>query len=481
MSLEEKREKINNEVHDTEIGNYDNFNKSLERKIVWKYDIYLLRNAVVAGFDAKYLNTNPIDFNWAVASLLVSYLIFEIPSNLVNKILGFHVWIPIIMVCWGIASMCQAAVTTVIQLGIVRFILGMAEAGFPPSVLGYLSLYYARKEMTLRYSVFLIFVNIAGAISGILAYFLVQVQGPLKGFQWLFIIDGIPTIILAIVIAIFLTSGPGNARFLTPQERIIAVDRLKSEGGPGEVDRSTARAQIKRALTDIRVYIYFGILGFGSIPSFALSFFLPVLVKQLGYNDVQAQLMTVPPFIFATICMTIISWLSDKYQIRAWSIVAGDIMSIVGFAGIVATSAIDKNLYNLRYFFTTLLACGVCTVLPVAFSWLTCNIVGQYKRNVAIGLVMASTYIGGIVGVLIFPLNEAPSFYKGNMICLIAVIIQCILAIILKFHLDHINKKRDLDLLSRHNVSLNGSELRNSKKIRELAMKLVEHEPKCDE
>ncbi|CAG8524181.1 12531_t:CDS:2 [Racocetra fulgida] len=204
-------------------------------------------------------------------------------------------------------------------------------------------------------------------------------------------------------------------------ERIIAVDRLKSEGGSGEVDRSAARSQIKRALTDIRVYIYFGILGFGSIPSFALSFFLPVLVKQLGYSDVQAQLMTVPPFIFATICMTIISWLSDKYKFRAWGIVAGDIMSIVGFAGIVATSALDKNLYNLRYFFTTLLACGVCTVLP------------------------------------------------------------CVLAIVLKLHLDHINKKRDLDLLSRHNVSLNDSELRNSKKIREMAMKLVEHEPKCDE
>ncbi|CAG8802491.1 16199_t:CDS:2, partial [Racocetra persica] len=348
----------------------ENYDKILERRIVRKCDFYMLPvltvlyllgiidranigNAAIAGFDYKYLNTSPAAFNFAIAVYFIAYMIFEIPASLMTKILGFPIWIPIIMFCWAAASMSQAACTNVVQLGIVRFLLGMAEAGFPPSVIEYVGLFYARKELTLRYSIFMTLISIAGAFSGIAAFFIVQISGTsLHGFQWLFLIEGIPTIITAIVIALYMTRGPADARFLTPEERKFAVDRLRPEGGPTDVDRSTAKAQIKLAFTDIKVYVYLIMLMLASVPFNSLNFFLPTLVKQLGYTNVQAQLMVVPPLAIATIWMTINSWASDKYQTRTLNLMAAYLLSITGLIGLLATDATNPNLYHLRYFFT---------------------------------------------------------------------------------------------------------------------------------
>ncbi|CAG8821956.1 27439_t:CDS:2, partial [Racocetra persica] len=116
MAIEEKSEVV---ITDHDVASYDEYeDKSIEKRIIRKLDIYLLRNAIVAGFTGKYLQSSDLEFNLAVAAHLFGIVFFEIPSSLVSKILGFHVWVPIIMVCWGVASMCQAAVTTSLQLGI---------------------------------------------------------------------------------------------------------------------------------------------------------------------------------------------------------------------------------------------------------------------------------------------------------------------------------------------------------------------------
>lgn len=179
---------------------------------------------------------------------------------------------------------------------------------------------------------------------------------------------------MALIIAVFLTRSPRNARFLTPEEREFAVDRLKSEGGPNEVDRSTAKAQIKLAFTDHLTYIYLLLFTLTSIQLNALNIHLPTLVYQLGFSDIQAQVMVIPPLLISTVFMIINSWSSDKYQTRTWNILAGYLLSIIGLTGMLATQANVPSLYNLRYFFTILLACGGYSVVPIIFSWSTCNV-----------------------------------------------------------------------------------------------------------
>ncbi|CAG8456984.1 8297_t:CDS:2 [Dentiscutata erythropus] len=406
MSIEEKRENVShmpveekreNESHMPEDANY----KALERRI-----------------------TTPYAFTLAVSAQFMGYIIFDIPSTMVTNILGFNVWIPIMMVCWAVTSMSQAACTNVIQLGIVRFLLGSFEAAFPPSVTGYIGLYYARKELTLRYSFQMVITIIAGALSGFASYFILQISGTsLSGFQWLFIIGGIPTLILALITAIFITRGPENARFFTPEERVIAVERLKSEGGPTNIiDSNLAKAQFRLAFSDVQSYFYLIIVLISAIPNFALNFNLPTLVNQLGYDNLQAQLMVIPPILVATVFTIINAWCSDKYQTRTLNILVAYSVSFIGLVGLIATLADDPT--------------------------------GQYKRSTVLAMIFVSAQVGGIIGILVFPASDAPSFLMGNI-------------------------KRDLAILANH--KLNDGDLKDNKEIREIAMKLVENEPKFDE
>ncbi|CAG8735699.1 5001_t:CDS:2, partial [Racocetra fulgida] len=242
---------------------------------------------------------------------------------------------------------------------------------------------------------------------------------------------------MALIIAVLLTRGPGNARFLTPEEREFAVDRLKSEGGPNKVDRNIAKAQIKLVFTDILTYIYMILFMLTSIPFYALNIYLPTLVYQLGFNDVRAQVMVIPPLLVATVFMTINSWSSDKYETKTWNILACYLLAIIGLIGMVATQA----------------------DVPI----------------------LTFDQLGGIIGILIFPADDAPSFFMGNTICLISIILASIITIGLKFYLESINKKRDLAILADHDYKLDDSDLKNNKRIREIAMKLVENEPRFDE
>ncbi|KAF0475776.1 major facilitator superfamily domain-containing protein [Gigaspora margarita] len=360
---------------------------------------------------------------------------------------------------------------------------GMFEAGFPPSNTAYIGLFYARKELTFRYSIFMVITTISGALSGFVSYFILQISGTsLTGFQWLFIIENIPTIFLALIIAIFVTRGPGDARFFTPEEREFAVERLKSEGGPTKrVDRDLAKAQIKLTFADIQTYFYFFIVLISAIPNFVLNFYLPTLVNQLGYDAIQAQLMVIPPILVSTVVTTFNSWCSDRYNTRAWNILIGYSFSIIALVGMIATRADDPSLYKLRYFFLILLACGAYSVLPILFSWCICNNLGQYKRSTALAMIFTSAQMGGIVGILIYPANDAPSFLMGNSICLASVILSAILVTVLKFYLESLNKKRDLIILANHDYKLNDNDLKYNNRISEIAMSLVEKEPKFDE
>ncbi|CAG8451176.1 545_t:CDS:2 [Scutellospora calospora] len=427
MAIEENNEKDITNNESAETASYDDYNdKLMVKKVVRKIDIYILR--------------------------------------------------------WAICSMCQAAVTSALTLGITRFFLGVAEAGFSPAVIDYICLFYSRKEMTMRYGIFMALSIISGAFSGLIAYGIVLIKGlKIKSFQLIFILEGIPTIILAIIVALFFTKGPADARFLTPKERLFVVERLRPDGGVDEENHTVIKSQAKSAFFDIRVYGYVFAAVVGSIPNSALSYFLPTLVSQLGFDTVQTQLMSVPPYLVATVVMLSFSWYADKYQSRALPILISDIISIIGATGMLTTSATDPSLYKLRYFFVTLISCGVYSAQPIIYSWITSNILGQYKRNITIAVGFTLANVGSVVGILLFQKTMAPAYTQGMILALSMMAVQFVIVVIMKFHLEHENRRRDLLILSNNNIQLSESELKDNKLIREKAMKIVEYEPKFDE
>ncbi|KAG0083348.1 hypothetical protein BGZ92_010838, partial [Podila epicladia] len=193
-------------------------------------------------------------YNIALASFFVAYAAFEIPSNWVLVRIGPRSWIPLLMLAWGSISFSLAWVTSFTGLTIMRFALGLAEAGFVPGVLYYITLFYKRSEQSFRIAIFLCFNILAGAFGGLLAAAISHLSGKLglEGWQWIFIIEAIPTILLAVLTWFVMTPSPSTAKFLTMDERIYASNRILMECDVLPTANASWR-QTREALTDYRI------------------------------------------------------------------------------------------------------------------------------------------------------------------------------------------------------------------------------------
>ncbi|KAG0214792.1 hypothetical protein BGX28_001427 [Mortierella sp. GBA30] len=220
------------------------YNAEMESRIVRKFDKHLLPllgvlylfsfldrvnigNARLFGLEEA-VHLSGGQYNIALASFFLAYCVFEMPSNWILVRVGPRTWIPILMVVWGAISLSLAWVTSFPTLIVARFALGTAEAGFVPGVLFYLTLFYKRSEHSLRISIFLCFNLLAGAFGGLLAALISKLSGKLglQGWQWIFIVEAIPTILLALLAWVFMSPSPATASFLTDDEKVYATRRI---------------------------------------------------------------------------------------------------------------------------------------------------------------------------------------------------------------------------------------------------------------
>lgn len=242
------------------------------------------------------------DYQFVLALLifLVAYGIFEVPSNILLKKLRPSRWIAILMFTWGVCTLCLGACQTYSQVMAVRFLLGMAEAGLFPGLIYYLTFWYRHNERSLRVAIILASATLAGAFGGAIAFGIGHMNGArgLSGWRWLFILEGIPSCLSAILVLLLLPDFPERVRWLSQQEKDLAIARLEVEGSKSD-HKSMTWADAKSTLMDWRLYgHYVGYLAV-SIPFASMSLFAPSITTGLGYHDLKAQLMTVPPWCVA--------------------------------------------------------------------------------------------------------------------------------------------------------------------------------------
>ncbi|KAG0329170.1 hypothetical protein BG004_002389, partial [Podila humilis] len=267
-------------------------------------------------------------YNIALATFFVAYCLFEIPSNWMLVRIGPRSWIPLLM----LICLALAWVTSFTALAIARFALGTAEAGFVPGVLYYITLFYKRSEQSFRIAIFLCFNILAGAFGGLLAAGISNLHGQLglQGWQWIFIIEAVPTILLAFLSWILMTPSPSVAKFLTVDERIYASNRILMESDVLPT-KSASWRQTKEALTDYRIYLMCIINLFLLLPNVGVTLFLPSLVKDMGFTATTAQLLTVPPYMVAAAFSLVMPWYSDRIRVRGLFGMTLPWISLVGF------------------------------------------------------------------------------------------------------------------------------------------------------
>ncbi|KAF9960689.1 hypothetical protein BGZ72_006259 [Mortierella alpina] len=381
-------------------------------------------------------------YNIALAAFFLAYCVFEMPSNWILVRVGPRTWIPILMIVWGGVSLALAWVTSFPTLVIARFALGTAEAGFVPGVLFYLTLFYKRSEHSLRISIFFCFNILAGAFGGLLAAGISNLSGALglQGWQWIFIIEAIPTILLAVLTWFIMSPSPEASSFLSKDERIYAANRILMDSDVRPTDGASWR-QTKAALSDYRVYIICLAVIFLHMPVSGVVLFLPSLVADMGFQATTAQLLTVPVYMVAACTSLIIPWWSDRIHVRGTFVIFVPIMALVGFTVL----AIAPWTW-VRYAAVILALAGMAPTAAVLTSWLTNNCVGHSKRATSLAMLVSAGSLSSMAGTQVYRANDAPRYQKGHIVMACSIFLLILTAITFRSLLARENRRRDDNL-----------------------------------
>jgi MFS transporter, ACS family, tartrate transporter len=290
---------------------------------------------VNVGFAALQMNSNlgftATMFGWGAGIFFFGYFFFEVPSNLALERFGARLWIARIMVTWGLLSAAMALIWNEWSFLVVRFLLGAAEAGFFPGIILFLTYWFPSAYRARMVGRFMAAIPISAVIGSPLSGLILGMDGiwGLRGWQWLFICEGLPTVLSGLVVMFYLTDGPAKATWLNGNERSWLIDRLQRER---MVREAHARHTLWEALKHPRVLalslVYFGTAAAG----YGLGFWLPTIVKEFGVSDVQTGFITAIPYAVGVAAVVIWPLLSDRMQERKWNTALAFLVAAGGLA-----------------------------------------------------------------------------------------------------------------------------------------------------
>ncbi|KAJ6545251.1 MFS general substrate transporter [Mycena capillaripes] len=397
-------------------------------------------NARLQGLETQ-LGLTGNKFNIALTMYFIPYCIFECPANMVLKRFLPSRWLPGITVVWGIITTLMGLVKTYPQLVGTRICLGVAEAGLFPGVAFYLTLWYPRHMLQWRIGLFFGAASLAGAWSGALAFGISFMSGTrgLLGWSWIFILEGIGTVIVGIVAFFVLVDFPVTAAFLTPEERAFVVSKKKYDNSAvGEEEHFEIRHLVE-ALTDWQVWLHMLVLMALITNLYGITLFLPTIIATFGHSAAVSNLLTVPPYqVLATIVVFIFAYWSDRAKVRSPFIFAGLIFNLIGFS--INISNVPSGL---KYFGTFFSVTGAYAAIPGVIAWLGNNLSGQYKRGVGMAFQIGIGLFGGAFASNMYRTQDMPRFRVGHGCEIMFVLIGLISVAFTAFISRRVNRHRD--------------------------------------
>ncbi|KAJ7129696.1 MFS general substrate transporter [Mycena epipterygia] len=448
------------------------YDRAMAKKILWKLDCHILPplallwlcnfidrsnigNARIAGLE-KDTNLKGNQFNIVLTVFYVTYLLVEIPSNLVMKKIKPNRWIPFLVFTWGAVTTLTALVHNFAGLVAIRMFLGICEGGLLPGIILYLSSIYKPHELQLRVGIFYASASLSGAFGGLLATAILGMDGigNLAGWKWIFVLEGLATVVASIISTFVLPESIAGATFLTEEEKTFALGRFHQDEAitsttvaPAPVHSDSEKAdaytsespvpetkpvhmmdeefewrEVIRGLTDLQAWVT-GIAYLGLIVSlYSFSLFLPTIVAGLGFAGKSAQLHTVPPYVPATVLTVVVAVLSDRLRWRGPFILICLPFAIAGYILVIAATTNAQ-----RYGAVFLIAAGIYPSGPAILSILPNNGSGYYKRATTTALQLAVANTGGFIATNIYTSDEAPTYKKAHSIVLAFLLLSWVL------------------------------------------------------
>lgn len=318
-----------------------------------------------------------------------SYFIFEVPSNLALEKFGARKWIARIMLSWGILSGAMALVQGEYSFYAVRVLLGAAEAGFFPGIIFYLTLWFPAVYRARIIGWFMAAIPLSSVIGSPVSGLILGMHGVagLAGWQWLFILEAAPALILAVVVWFYLTDRPADATWLAPDERAWLQNRLRAEVRQKE---ETHHLSVLQALLNPRV-LALSLVYFGAVATnYGTAFFLPQIIKGFGgLSNAEVGFVTAIPYLIGTVGMVLWSRSSDATMERKWHTIVAFLLAAIGIAG---STFVDDPV--MKMVALSIGALGVFAVLPVFWTLPTAFLSGA---SAAAGIAAINS-IGNLAG-----------------------------------------------------------------------------------
>ncbi|RDW64706.1 MFS general substrate transporter-54 [Coleophoma cylindrospora] len=397
--------------------------------IPWMCCLYLLAfldrtnigNAKIAGLQTDLHNMSTGKYNATLSIFFVSYAVFEPLTNVLLKRLRPSIFIPIIMVFWGITMTFMGFVVNWSGLMAARWFLGLFEAGLFPGIMYYLSCWYKRSEFGIRSAIFFSAAAVSGSFGGLLAAAIEKMDGlgGRPGWAWIFILEGILTVLFGIGSVWMVHDFPDLATFLSVEDRRRVIRRLKMDQQSSAEHEEFKMKYVWLALKDYKTWLAAAIYMGADMPLYAFSLFLPTIISQLGFTTTRAQLLSVPPYAAAAILTILIGWIADRTRQRGLCNIGVSFLGIAGFAMLLGSQKA-----GVKYAGTFLGALGIYPCIANTISWTSNNVEGVYKRGVVLGLVIGWGNLNGIVSSNIY--FQKPKYTVGHAVVM-AYMIVCLL------------------------------------------------------
>jgi len=287
-------------------------------------------------------------YGFGAGVFFIGYFIFEVPSNLIMERLGARLWIARIMISWGVISAALMFTKGPVSFYVLRFLLGVAEAGFFPGMILYLTYWFPASDRARAVALFMTANAFAGVVGGPLAGALLTMDGiaGLRGWQWLFLLEGLSAVVIGLVVFVYLPNGPRDARWLAESDRKRLEERLASD--QGEADQH--RRSIREVLTDRRVWLFCWLYLALVIGLYSVSFWMPQILKRLSNtSDLLIGVLSAFPYIVAVIGMVWIGRHSDRTGERRWHVAGPALLAAGGLlmCGFTSTPGLALGALSL--------------------------------------------------------------------------------------------------------------------------------------
>ncbi len=361
----------------------------------------------------------------------VGYVLFEIPSNLIMQRVGARVWIARIMITWGLASTCMVFVKTAFSFYLLRLLLGIAEAGFFPGMILYLARWIPAAKRARAFGFFLTSTSLAGVFGGPISGALLKMGGVqgLKGWQWLFLLEGLPAVLLGLFTLFYLVDRPDQANWLSPAERHWLTQTIDKENQDKELGQGLTLIQ---ALTNRRVwrlcFLYFSIV----ISFYGIAFWLPQVMRSFSQlSNSTIALLSALPYLAASIGMVLIANHSDRTGERKWHVAGPAFGGCLGLG--LAVVFLDNHYPLLAFISICLAATGIWSTLGPFWSLPTAFLTGT-AAAAGVALINSIGNIGGFVGpyVIGYMKQTTQSFTHGMLLLAASLLIAGLLALKVK-------------------------------------------------